>query len=55
MFIHEVLGESVDVVLCYGGRVRQVLQPGPRTVWGSVVGTGVDCTVGEAGRWWPGQ
>lgn len=31
MFIHEALGESVNMALCYGDRSCQVLEPDPRT------------------------
>lgn len=50
MFIHEALGESVNKALCYEGRFRQVLKPGPRAVLGTAVFTVVDCKVRDAGR-----
>lgn len=50
MFIHEALGESVNMALCYEGRFCQVLKPGPRAVLGTVVFTVVDCKVRDAGR-----
>lgn len=60
MFIHEVLGESVSMALCYGGRSCQVLKPGPRTVlrnWFFFVlffFAVVDWKVRDAGRWCTG-
>lgn len=50
MFIHEALGESVNMALCYGGRFCQVLKPGPRAVLGTAILTVVDCKVRDAGR-----
>lgn len=51
MFIHEALGKSVNIALCYGSRSCQVPKPGAGTVLGTAVFTVADGKVSDAGRW----